>query len=68
MLVGISLTSADGKVKEDVEITRLYTVTDVLLAAVSGDSVTLTVNRAGEDEPLTFTYTLTSSNFTITTD
>lgn len=68
MLTDISLTSADGKVKEDVEITRLYTVTDVLLAAVSGDSVTLTVNRAGEDEPLTFTYALTSSNFTITTD
>ena len=59
---GIKITSADGTVKEDVEITRAYMLDEVLISAREGDTVCVTVARKGEENPVTYPFTVSSSD------
>ena len=45
ILVSAKLTSADGTVKEDIAITRNYCLSEMLISARVGDSLTLRIER-----------------------
>lgn len=53
----ITITSSDGVVKEDLDIERLYMVSDALISVRVGDEVTFTVSRDNEEVPISHTMT-----------
>lgn len=65
VITNIKVTDANDNLKEDVDITRFYSVGDVMLAAREGDTVTVTVLRSGSDGELSFPMTITSSSLTL---
>ncbi len=65
VITNIKVTDANDNLKEDVDITRFYSVGDVMLAAREGDTVTVTVRRSGSDGELSFPMTITSSSLTL---
>ena len=64
VLTAICLKDSAGNVKEKCDITREYNAREVLLSAREGDTVTVTVTRSGESK--TFSFTIASSNLTLT--
>ena len=63
VVTNIKITDRDGVIKEDADVTRLYTLGEVMLSAREGDTVTVTVNRVGEENPVSFPLTITSGCF-----
>ena len=63
VVTNIKITDRDGVIKEDADVTRLYTLGEVMLSAREGDTVTVTVNRVGEENPVSFPLTITSGSF-----
>lgn len=61
-ITGIKICDENGTCKEDVSVTRMYNLTEVLISAREGDSVTVTVLRSGEENPVYYTFTVASSN------
>lgn len=61
-ITNIKIISSDNTVKENVDITRLYNVSEVLLSAREGDCLTVTVRRAGESNPVSFTVGITAAS------
>lgn len=45
VLVSAKLTSSDGTVKEDIKVNRNYSISEMLISARVGDTLTLTVER-----------------------
>ena len=59
-ITAIKICSGEGTVREEVSVTRLYNISEVLLSAREGDTVTLTVERASEQNALLCTLPITS--------
>lgn len=59
-ITAIKICSREGTVREEVSVTRLYNISEVLLSAREGDTVTLTVERASEQNALLCTLPITS--------
>lgn len=64
IITNIKISSGDT-IKEDVDINRYYSVTDVMLAARVGDVVTVTVRRSDSDNELSYNMTVTNSAMTL---
>ncbi len=56
-IVSIKITSSDDTVKEEAQVTRLYNVSEILLSAREGDTVTIKVVRSGEERSFSMTVT-----------
>lgn len=65
IIKNIKIVSSDGTVKEDVAITRFYSVSDIMLSAYEDDTVTITVSRSGSASDLSFSMVITSSSLTL---
>ena len=61
ILVSAKLTDSSGTVKENIEITRSYSLSEMLISARVGDTLTLVVER--DKDKKTVSITFTSSNF-----
>lgn len=61
ILVSAKLTSSDGTVKEDIKITRNFSLSEMLISARAGDTLTLVVERDKAEKEVSMT--LESSNF-----
>ncbi|MCD8205626.1 MAG: S1C family serine protease [Clostridia bacterium] len=55
----LTITSQSGEVREDLDIDRLYLISDALISARMGDEVTFTVKRGGVETTLP-TYVVSS--------
>lgn len=64
IITNIKISSGDT-IKEDVDINRYYSVTDVMLAARVGDVITVTVRRSDSDNELSYNMTVTNSAMTL---
>ena len=60
--IEIKASGSDGGTSESIEVTREYNVKEVLLSAREGDCITITVTRAGEENPVSYTMTVTSAS------
>ena len=60
--IEIKASGSDGGTSESIEVTREYNVKEVLLSAREGDCITITVTRAGEENPVSYTTTITSAS------
>ena len=65
VITAIKITSSDGTVKEDVEVKRSYNLSEVMLSARSGDCVCITVNRSGQENPISYTFTISDANLSL---
>lgn len=45
----VKITDSQGTVKEDIKVTRRYHVQDVMFSVRLGDTVTITVERGGQN-------------------
>lgn len=61
-ITAIKIAGSDGTCKENVEVTRAYNFSEVLLSARAGDVISITVTRSGEESPITYSFTVDSSN------
>ncbi len=50
----VEVLSSDGTVKESVEVSRIFNVTDVILSVRAGDTVNFTVDRDGRETVVSF--------------
>ncbi|HIR67387.1 MAG TPA: trypsin-like peptidase domain-containing protein, partial [Candidatus Coproplasma avicola] len=65
VITAIKITSSDGTVKEDVEVKRSYNLSEVMLSARSGDCVCITVNRSGQENPISYTFIISDANLSL---
>ena len=63
VLVSAKLTASDGTVKEDIKISRSFSLTEMLISARAGDKLTLVIERNKDEEPLTVSITFANNNF-----
>lgn len=61
IIKAIKITDAAGTVKEDMTVTRRYQVPDCMLSVRKNDTVTLTIERGGEEQEVAIAFT--SDNF-----
>ena len=61
IFVSAKLTSADGKVKEDIKITRSFGLSDMLFSARAGDTLTLVIERDKTEKQVSVNFK--STNF-----
>ena len=57
ILVSAKLTSADGTVKEDIEIIRNFSLSEMLFSAREGDILTLVIERDKSETQVSITFT-----------
>jgi hypothetical protein len=56
----IKITSSEGVVRENLKVQRKYYINDVLFSVRQGDTVTVTVERNGEDVDVDLIYNKSS--------
>lgn len=61
ILLSAKLTSSDGKTKEDIKINRNYSLSEMLISARAGDTLTLNVERGKAEQEVSIKFE--SSNF-----
>ncbi len=57
VIAHLTVTGADGTVREDMDVTRVYLLTESMISVRKNDTVTLTVKRDGEYFDIDFTFT-----------
>ena len=62
-LVSVKITDGENNVRENCEIMREYNIDEVLLSAREGDTVCITVDRASQENPVSYSFTIMSGNF-----
>lgn len=63
ILVSAKLTSSDGTEKEDVKITRSYILSEMLISARAGDTLTIVVERNKEEKQVSIKFTNSNFNY-----
>ena len=56
ILVSAKLTSSDGTVKDDIKITRNFSLSELLIAVRAGDTLLLTVERDSAEEQVSIKF------------